>query len=291
MTIPEAWLEEINRRMSQDGIPYQQRPFRALEEWTRANNCSVVFGSELYMKVQAWFGRNSPPEAHQIGSQYEGTFYYDAYFWRVSIPVAYGNVQLDPWNSLMAVPKTVMARLRSDKDAALEFIALWADCMDYGFGSDDVLKTQANSFGKRLFASGNEHIKATGALLHGGAPNAKAAESARMATEIFLKSFIAFHGGLTEEEAKKKIGHNLTVALDWCLAVHPSSELGALRSRLAQLPPVNARYDANQCCPEDLWFAYGTAQFAGSAIVRSLTDRNARAEIQRKLGNPTNRNP
>jgi hypothetical protein len=284
MTIPETWLEEANRRMGQEGTPYHQRPFRALEEWSEANNCTIVFGSELYEKVLAWFCRNSPLEAHHTGPQYEGAFYYDAYFWRVSIPIAYGSVELNPWDSLRDIPETVSARLRSDTGSALEFIALWADCMDYGFGRGDILASYPSSFGKTLFASANDHLDSTVALLRERRANPRAVESARFATEIFLKAFIALHRGLTEEQAKRRIGHDLSIALAGCLAILPSSELASLKPRIAEMPPVNSRYEAERRNPEDLWAAYGTAQFAGSAVVRSLTDRNTRAEVQEKLG-------
>lgn len=291
MTIPEAWLEEINRRMSQEGIPYHQRPFHALQEWSRLRKCSVALGSELSEKVFAWFYRNSPPEAHHIGPQYEGAFYYDAYFWRVTIPIAYGSVRLDPWESLKGVPQAVLARLRSDTDAALQFMALWADCMDYGFGREDILNTLPDSYGKHLFASANDHLNATVALLRERRPNPKATESACMTIEIFLKAFIALHRGLTDEQAKKEIKHDLAVGLRKCLAIQPLSELGALGERIGQLPPANSRYEAKQRHPEELWFAYGTAQFAGSAVVRSLTDRNVRGEVERKLGNAAGQKP
>jgi len=289
-TIPEEWLEDINRRLSQEAMPYHQRPVHAILEWTEVNKCSVVFGSELSEKVHAWFYRNSPPEAHHIGPLYAGAFYYDAYFWRVHIPLTYGTVNLSPWVCLKGVPETVRVRLQSDTDAALQFMGLWADCVDYAFGRDDISKVLPDSFGKRLFTSADHQLEATVALLHERTPNAKATESARMATEIFLKAFISLHRALTEQQAKK-IGHNLGVALNECLTIQPSSELAALRVRIDQMPPVSSRYEAKQCHREELWFAYGTAQFAGSAVARSLTDRNMRAEVERKLGNAAVRDP
>ena len=107
MKIPEGWLDDFNRRMAQEGIPYRQRPFCAKEEWTKVNKCSVVFGSKLANDVFEWFYRNSPPEAHHIGPLYRGLFYYDAYFWPVEIPIAYGTVRLDPWDMLKGVPEAV----------------------------------------------------------------------------------------------------------------------------------------------------------------------------------------
>jgi hypothetical protein len=46
-----------------------------------------------------------------------------------------------------------------------------------------------------------------------------------MATEMFLKAYLAGKIGLTEKEAKDKIGHNIEKALDGCLAVDNQSEL------------------------------------------------------------------
>ena len=140
----------------------------------------------------------------------------------------------------------------------------------------------SQGFSRQLFLSANSQLKATVTLLLEGTPNPKAMDSARMATEIFLKTFIAAHRGLTEQKAKQ-IGHDLKAALDECLEIRPQSEIGGLTSRITRFPAIGSRYEGMRYELVELWFAYGTAQFAGSALVRSLTDRNTRREIELRL--------
>jgi hypothetical protein len=113
-------------------------------------------------------------------------------------------------------------------------------------------------------------------------PNSKAMESGRMATEMFLKAFLAAHSGLTEAGAIK-ISHNLERALRECLAIRPNSELSRLQSQIAWFPSVDSRYEGTTYGHADLWNAYLIAQFAGSALMRSLTDRNMRNTLELAL--------
>src|SRR5437867_4982938 len=65
--IPEDWLEEINRRLSDAGVPYKQRPWHAMRAWSLERNIGVCFPSPTSEHIFGWFYRNSPPEAHHIG--------------------------------------------------------------------------------------------------------------------------------------------------------------------------------------------------------------------------------
>lgn len=186
---------------------------------------------------------------------------------------------MDALSALPKMPATVLNRLQTGRDSMLEYLSIWADCMDYGLGREDVFATAPGGFAKQLFASANSQLDAAVSLLLEKRPNPKAMESARFATEMFLKAFIGFHRGLTENEARA-IGHDLTRALDACLGVQPSSELAELRPRLPQFPAVGARYEGKGYSRWDLWFCYGTAQYAGSAVVRSLTDRHMRKQVE-----------
>jgi hypothetical protein len=281
--ISEQWLEQINRRMSDAGIPYKQRPFLALQAWSQDRNVPVRFPSEISKRVIEWFYRNSPPQAHHIGALFTGLFYYDVYFWPVVIPLAYGSVRLDPFTSIKEMPEVIQARLRSDTLAHAEFLALWADCLDYGFGRIDISgRGSITGFAAKLLTAANEQLEAMITVLRESRPNSKAMDSGRMATEMFLKGFLAAHANITEHAAKK-LGHHLESALRECLNVRPASELSQLQVRIGQFPDVGSRYEGLTYAHADLWNAYGTAQFAGSAVVRSLSDRNMRHTVELAL--------
>jgi len=181
------------------------------------------------------------------------------------------------------MPESVKARLRKETVTHVDYLALWADCVDYGYGRDDFRGNGAlTGFAANLFTAANGQLEATIAVLREARVNSKAMDSGRMATEMFLKAFLAAHGGLTEAGAKK-LGHNLQLALRECLAARPTSELSQLQPRLAQFPDVGARYAGATYSHADLWSAYGTAQFVGSALARSLSDRNMRRYVEEVL--------
>ncbi len=280
--IPEDWLEKFNEAAAEREMPYHQRSFHALLAWTEENKCSVILSSDFSKKVEAWFLHHSPPSAHKIGSIFTGVYFYDGHCWRVSVPLAYGSVRLEPGTSLVEMPETIIAKLRRESPVWVDFLSVWADCIDYAFGREDMFATERDGFAKQLFTSANQQLDATVSLLLEKFPNPKAMESARLATEIFLKSFIGFHRGITEQQAKE-ISHDLDRALRECLTIRPASELAGIGPKLAEFPSMGARYSAKQYQRRELWFAYGTAQFVGSALARSLTDRNMRKQVEDKL--------
>src|SRR6202035_878806 len=121
--------------------------------------------------------QNSPPESHHIGSLFTGVFYYDVYFWPVSVPIIYGTVNIEAFDGLTTMPDSVKARLRNDVATGIEYYALWADCVDYGFGRDEIRKRSTlSAFAGQLFSAADSQLDATITLLQQGQPNSKAME-------------------------------------------------------------------------------------------------------------------
>lgn len=109
----------------------------------------------------------------------------------------------DDRNSLV---KNVVARDR--------FIKIWSECLDYGLGIAEVMVENDASFFQQLLRSADGQLNAAVSLLHERRPNPKALESARMATEMFLKAYLARNVALTEENARRTLGHDLERAVD-----------------------------------------------------------------------------
>jgi hypothetical protein len=129
-------------------------------------------------------------------------------FWKLDIPIAYGTVQLNALDALSQMPQELKTQLQSDRSIRWRFVALWVDSMDYAYGIDDLGKGSrlpANpnrSFAIQLTSSAHRELAATVRLLtESQGPNAKSFETARMATEMFLKSYLTMHGSLDELES------------------------------------------------------------------------------------------
>lgn len=223
--IPEDWLEQFNRRMREEQIPYFRRPFLAISEWTRIHNSSIVFPSATASKVFKWFQERSAKGSHAVGPMFTGAFYFDSYFWPVHIPIAYGTVPLDPLDFLDGMPDSVKGNLSANQQTLVEYLLLWTDCLDYCYGLDDIRKTgKCTRFGSELVVSADRELRATVELLtQRRHPNPKAMENARMSTEMFLKAYLVVHGDLEAKKAKE-LGHDLSSAAAQCLAIGRNRE-------------------------------------------------------------------
>jgi hypothetical protein len=100
-----------------------------------------------------------------------------------------------------------------------------------------------------------------------------------MATEMFLKGYLAMRAGLTEPEAKR-IRHDLAEAVNRSLSIDPTSELRLIVNDLHVFPDVGDRYKGTEPQLGLLWKAYEIAQFTGTTVCRSLTGRNVRTTMR-----------
>ena len=274
--VTDEWIREINEEFSGNDIPHEQRPWLAYTEWGKQTTGWKRFFADdpNAKKIFDWFKKNTKPAL--TPSMFTGSFYFDACIWPITIPIVFGNIEFYTLNSLKTMPDPIKTRLKSQKDKIREFINLWSECYDFAYGIDPLIEREnPRPFAHNLLKSGQEQLNETVALLNKETANSSAAESARMATEMFLKAFLAYKAGLTEREAKK-IGHNLEIGLDKCLEIDPCSELRSVRSELTCFPSIHDRYKGLEKSPRELWRAYRVAQFTGAAIVRSLSGRDSR---------------
>jgi hypothetical protein len=174
------------------------------------------------------------------------------------------------------MPGPVLETLLSNSRAVQNAAALFADCLDYGLGIDELDKsTKLVGTARELIFSGNEKLNATVELLLGRPPSPEVTQKAQFAAEMFLKGYIAARKGLTEKEART-ISHDLDKALAVCLSITPHSDLRIIGPHLAVFPPIDARYKPGTRSLHQLWTAYSVAQCTGSSVVRELTGRDCR---------------
>jgi len=279
--LTEEWLEKTNESFSKSDVPPGQRPWLAWGKWAKFIDKPVAMNDEVVAKIFSWFEKNTKAGSQQIGPMYTGVYYYDSCFWPIFVPIVYGTVTINVLDSLKTVPENVAKRIWADHDKLKEYVSVWADCFDYAFGFDDLQKTGTRGqFAQDLLNSGGQQLNATVALLLEKTPNSKSMESARMSTELFLKTLLAAKAGMTEKEVKNKIGHNLEEALNACLAVDANSELRTILPNLKLFPGVEDRYKGTEKTPKELWRGYAVAQFVGTAVVRMLSGRDVRKTIK-----------
>lgn len=277
----EEWLEKTNENFNHEDIPPQSRAMEAIRRWSIEFRDPIVIPSSRADKVFDWFGARTKPESQRIGARFTGAFYFESAYYPVYFPVFFGTVRLDVWSFLETMPLAIKKRLSNKESELKNYIALCADGLDYVQGYETLVGSLAhNSFAQELLKSAHGQLKAAASALLEQRPNPKAMESARMATEMFLKMFLAERTGLTGEEARKKIGHHLDKAVDRCLAAHNHPDFAFIKSRVNLFPPVEERYKGADKTGRELWEAYRLAQFTGATIARLLTGNDLRPQMK-----------
>jgi len=275
----EDWLNNLNKEFRDAGIVQKRRPWEAIRRYSDEFKVPVNLSSELAKRIFLWFENHSKPGAHQIGSLYESVYFYDAQFWSVSVPIGYGTFELNALNSLYQMSDKIKAELMSDRKQAWDYMAFWADCVDYGFGLDDLRKTSGlNGYGLQLLMSGDQELRAASSILNQPRQDSRAILNCRMAVEIFFKAYIALKKGLTEKQARS-IGHDLNTGLDQFIEVSGYDHWEKLRHMLDVFPEVQERYREQTVITSQLWLGFSLAQSLGTVIVREHTDRNTFEQI------------
>lgn len=276
----KAWLAAANRRYAQQGLPHKARPLRAISDFAAENRCTLGLDDPIAKAMFEWFQAHSPPGSHQVGSIFEGVFYYDAAFWPVSVPIIFGTLSINAFDSLETMPEQIKRQLSMSHDDASSYVEHWLNCMDYGYGHDDIrqlgkLKPRTMS----LLAAADGDIRGAMSQLLEPHPNLKAMMSLRMAVEIFLKAALVEKLGHAEKDLRT-IGHDLSLAAKSCWEATGVRDFSRIQSEIELLPPVASRYEAPAWMASDVWKAVTLAQYTAASVTRFLSGRDLRREAK-----------
>jgi hypothetical protein len=278
----DEWLEQTNVQFGKDNIPHRQRPWLAWRKWAMESGQSLAPSDPAVKRIFEWFKEHTKEGSQQIGNLYVGTFLYDAEVWPVAVPVFFGTRALRPLDSLPSMPESVKTRLHNNERAWSGLVAAFADCLDVGLlpqrcAADFALSPDA----RKWLASGGATLSAASELLLLRNPNPKALGTARFATEIFLKSYLAAKDGLTDAGAKKEYGHNLSTLMRRVLEIAPpGSDFAEIEPRLTIFPDEQERYENNIWPVLTLWNGYSVALHTAATVLRLLTGEDSRKAMR-----------
>lgn len=197
----------------------------------------------------------------------------------MSIPIFFGTVRIFALDCLREMPQSVKKDLMSNAESAWEYALYWADCFDYATGINEVRKSsKLNGFGLKLLGAGDKELRSAIAQLKEGKPDPRVILSCRMATELFLKAYIALKAGLSQKQAKG-LGHDLEKTFDKFVEVSGYAFWVPLRSSLAVFPHIHARYDEQDLSLGSVWKGFQLAQSIGTVTVREHTCRNTLGQL------------
>ncbi len=276
----EDWLKQINEKLRREDVHRDSRTFIAIKEFAKDFNYPFLdLTSDEARAICKWFSENTKSR-----EMYKGAYYFDSCFWSVKVYILPGNqFGINPFDSLQ-MPENLKQQLQSDSREFWSFMFLWVDCCDYAYGFDDILKLKSfNELATNFIGSAHKELQATVSLLLEENPQPKAIETARMAVEMFLKAILVIKDdSWDEDKLRKKIGHDLSKAIDYCVSVTGSKELQNLRSQVTFFPPVGDRYKGKARKNAELWQGYALAQGVGAIFTRMFSDRDTRPQLLAK---------
>ena len=279
MDVTDSLLEEVNNLLRANDVEHRARPWEAISIISSKLNRSISIPSPEADFIFKWFEVNGKPGSQLQGHFHQGAFYYDSEFWSVDIPLIYGQVQLNSLDALHKMPEQIKSSLASDKRNLWEYVYFWADCIDFGYAFDDLIKSKSHDeFGIQFLKAGYEELSSATSLLLEHRHNQRAILNCRMATEMLFKSFICLKKGLSEQEAKK-LGHNLHKLLDKFIECSGYDHLKILEKSLHVFPEIHERYNEQNTKKSELFEGYIFAQSIGALIAREFTDRNTLRHI------------
>jgi hypothetical protein len=279
----EDWLNKINAEFSEENIPHIQRPLEALRRYSIEFRCSIAFGSSEANSIFEWFKANTKSDAHYMGPIFSSTYFYDGEFWDLEIPVFFGTVNLNPYDSLSNMPAPIMQKLQGHAEKSIEYVRHWADCFDFGLGFDEIREIQGlNSFGKDFLSAGYEELSSAASLLRKTRANPRAVMDARMALEMFFKAYAGLKNLLTEREAMK-ISHHLDKGLDKMIDISGYEYLRFLKPRLSIFPDISDRYKAQSMSKPELWQAFQLAQMIGALVTRQFSEYDVLSDVEQAI--------
>jgi hypothetical protein len=230
-------------------------------------------------RIEAAFKSIYRPQDIAIGGHI-GVFMYRDIFARLGVPHAYGQVRFNPFDFVELTP--VQLRIIQTEPEAMEiFLDQFSDVADIQYGTAELKAPFAKmELVVRFIGLSRLHLHAAAAVLTGGYDYRGAVQSALLACELALKSGAAAQG-LVETEIKGRFGHRLGDLADIIAQAWPAFDGPRVRRVIAGQPQYAPnRYASTQPDRRKVGHLVMGAQYLVSEVVRQLSERNLRADLQ-----------
>lgn len=233
-------------------------------------------------RIEAAFKSIYRPQDLAMGGHI-GVFMYRDIFARIGVPHVFGQVSINPFKFVDLAP--VQLRIIQAEPEAMEtFLDQFSDVADIQYGTAELKATFAKiELVERFIGLSRLHLHAAAAVLTGGYDYRGAVQSALLACELGLKAGAAAQG-LGETEIKDRFGHRLGNLADAVGQGFPGFDRDRVRRVLAGQPQyVPNRYASAQPDRREVGHLVMGAQYLVSEVVRQLSDRDFRANLQPPL--------
>lgn len=258
----ENWLTETNEQLSREGMVPARRPMEAYRRWCIESQQHIGFGGEATRIIADWFSKNTQYGIAVQKPFRRSVYFYDISFWEVSLPLVYGNVQIDPLKQLPRMPASVIERLAKDSVACDEYFGHFASAYNFSVGIEqlEMLKRKGKQpLYQEFLAAADRHLLSATALLLD--ENAKAIEDCRHVVELSLKAVLNAFKGIKEAQFKRTpFNHGLPSTLEAAAECVAPTAMPISVADLDLLPGIEVRYQSTNFSPKTLWQAFMLSQ-------------------------------
>lgn len=258
----ERWLANTNEKLAKEGMVPSRRPMEAYRRWCMESQQHIGFGGEATRVISEWFSKNT-----QYGKEVQKPFrrsayFYDVSFWEVSLPLAYGTVQINPLKQLRGMPAYLVDRLAKDPVAGDEYFEHFDSTYNF-FVEIEHLEMLKREGEQRLYqdflVAADRHLLSATALLLDG--NTKAIEDCRHVLELSLKAVLNAFKGIEEAQFKRNpFNHGLPSTFQAAAECVAPAVMPITVYDLSLFPGIEVRYKATRFSPQELWQGFMLSQ-------------------------------
>lgn len=239
-------------------------------------------------------GVGANPDVRRITAAYEATFPDIGACWpgmgiglaasvdqvrRAVMPVAFGEVHLEPWQALGFSSKEEWWHwCRDDRDIAADTCFAFADLLDFSYGIDDLRERRPQA--DTLWHMAQDNLANVATTLPTAFDVDAVVQPICMVVELSLKAALVFNGADTDA-LRKEFGHDLARLAERLSRETAHRDDPRLQSAIAAFP----RYVASRYAPAGLTRLQVVrralaAQFIAASTVRRLSTRDAAAHFE-----------
>ncbi len=209
-----------------------------------------------------------------------GVFMYRDIFARVSIPLVFGQMGINPFK-FVDLTEVQLRIINSEPEEQEIFLDQFSDLADIQYGVDELNGPFAkNELTNRFIGFARLHLHAASAIVTGGYDYRGAVQSGLLAIELALKAAIS-SGGMDENQIREKYSHNLLAIVGDIETQWPIFDVARVRAVIKRLPPyVRNRYSPDQPDRRLVGHTVMGAQYIVAEVVRRMSDRDFRQALK-----------
>ena len=278
----QALVMEVDTTLIDEGFEPFQRPLEACKRIADRLGISFTIGGKKDKFVEAVHFVYESFYRHDdlyMPPMHIGTVMFRDIFLPLKIPVVYGQVEVDPINSLHEVPENTIKWIFQDNETASTLTDQWIDLFDFVYGLDDEARQEHHPVHAiEFWQLAKQQLEGAAATLLGSIDKYTVIQNSIIAMELLLKGALLAQG--ESVASLKKYGHMMKDLVDKACELMPHSDHERLKMVVGRTPRlVERRYEAKDYKRTEIGQIMMDAQFVAGEVLRQFSDQDIRSSL------------